>query len=41
MRKSDLYRDYDLVNVSKTLHKNMTRHEKHLWYDFLAKHPLR
>ena len=30
-----------LVNVGKTLHKNMTKEERHLWYDFLRKYPVR
>ena len=29
-----------LTNISKTLRKNMTREEKHLWYDFLKKLPV-
>ena len=29
-----------LTNISKVLRKNMTREEKHLWYDFLKKLPV-
>lgn len=29
-----------LTPISKTLRKNMTAEEKHLWYDFLKKLPL-
>lgn len=29
-----------LVSNARTLRKNMTREEKHLWYDFLKKLPL-
>ena len=31
----------NLIPLAKSLRKNMTRHEKHLWYDFLAKYPIR
>ena len=30
-----------LISNSKFLRKNMTRQEKHLWYDFLSKYPVR
>ncbi|MBR6784422.1 MAG: DUF559 domain-containing protein [Clostridia bacterium] len=30
-----------LVPLAKSLRKNMTPEEKHLWYDFLRKHPAR
>lgn len=30
-----------LTGLAKTLRKNMTREEKHLWYDFLSKYPIR
>lgn len=29
----------DLTNISKILRRNMTKEEKHLWYDFLKKLP--
>ena len=29
-----------LTGISKVLRKNMTKEEKHLWYDFLKKLPL-
>ena len=29
----------NLTNLSKTLRKNMTKEERHLWYDFLKKLP--
>ena len=29
-----------LVPIAKTLRKNMTPEEKHMWYDFLKKLPL-
>ncbi len=31
----------DLTNNAKTLRKNMTKEEKHLWYDFLRNYPVR
>ena len=30
-----------ITPLAKTLRKNMTKEEKHLWYDFLNKYPLR
>ncbi len=30
----------DLVQNARTLRKNMTREEKHLWYDFLKRLPV-
>ncbi len=30
-----------LVPVAKALRKNMTKEEKHLWYDFLRTYPIR
>ena len=30
-----------IVPLAKVLRKNMTREEKHLWYDFLRSHPAR
>ena len=29
----------DIVGVAKILRKNMTKEEKHLWYDFLRTYP--
>ena len=31
----------DIVPTAKMLRKNMTKEEKHLWYDFLRTHPIR
>jgi len=31
----------DLIPFAKDLRKNMTREERHLWYDFLRTYPLR
>lgn len=30
-----------LVPLARELRKNMTREERHLWYDFLRNHPVR
>ena len=30
----------ELVPVAKQLRKNMTKEERHLWYDFLRSYPL-
>ena len=30
-----------LVPVAKSLRKNMTKEERHLWYDFLRQYPVR
>ncbi len=31
----------DLTSNARTLRKNMTKEEKHLWYDFLKSYPIR
>lgn len=31
----------ELVSTAKMLRKNMTKEEKHLWYDFLRTYPIR
>ena len=31
----------DMVSNAKTLRKNMTKEERHLWYDFLKDYPIR
>ena len=31
----------DLTNNARTLRKNMTKEERHLWYDFLKSYPVR
>ncbi len=36
--KDNIYRNPELLKVSRGLRKNMTRHEKKLWYDYLIKH---
>ena len=34
-------RNKNLLEQSKSLRKNMTKQEKHLWYDFLKTYPVR
>ena len=38
-----MYRKHntDLTSNARTLRKNMTKEEKHLWYDFLKSYPIR
>jgi len=36
-----LLKNKNLTNNAKALRKNMTRHEKRLWYDFLRKYPVK
>ncbi len=31
----------DLTNNARTLRKNMTKEERHLWYDFLRSYPVK
>ena len=31
----------NIIPVAKTLRKNMTKEEKHLWYDFLRTYPVK
>ena len=31
----------DLTSNARTLRKNMTKEERHLWYDFLKNYPVR
>ena len=30
-----------LIGIARTLRRNMTKEEKHLWYDFLCDYPVR
>ena len=32
---------HELIDRAKNLRKDMTRQEKHLWYDYLSSHPMR
>ena len=35
------YNSKSLINNSRVLRKEMTRHERHLWFDFLHEHKLK
>ncbi|HQH64026.1 MAG TPA: DUF559 domain-containing protein, partial [Clostridiales bacterium] len=31
----------ELTNLARSLRKNMTKEERHLWYDYLRQYPVR
>ena len=37
----DYKHNKEIVPIAKTLRKNMTKEEKHLWYDYLREYPIR
>ena len=37
----EITKNNDLLNIAKILRRNMTRQEKHLWYDFLQSYPIK
>ena len=41
MEQTPLKKNKKLLNAAKALRRNMTRQEKHLWYDFLQHYPLK
>lgn len=41
MQKPKIKKNSNLLNLAKTLRRNMTRQEKHLWYDFLQSYPVK
>ena len=41
MEQTPIKKNDKLLNVAKILRRNMTRQEKHLWYDFLRQYPLK
>ena len=41
MKHDLIKKNNDLLNVAKLLRHNMTRQEKHLWYDFLKNYPIK
>ena len=41
MKQDTLKRNNKLLNIAKILRRNMTRQEKHLWYDFLRYYPVK
>ena len=41
MKSTPLKKNNKLLNVARILRRNMTRQEKHLWYDFLRYYPVK
>ena len=41
MEQVQLKKNTKLLNVARILRRNMTRQEKHLWYDFLRYYPVK
>ncbi|MBR2722528.1 MAG: endonuclease domain-containing protein [Clostridia bacterium] len=41
MEQIPLKKNNKMLNVARILRRNMTRHEKHLWYDFLRYYPVK
>ena len=41
MENSTIKKNAKMLNVAKMLRRNMTRQEKHLWYDFLQHYPIK
>ena len=41
MEREPLKKNNKLLNVARILRRNMTRQEKHLWYDFLRYYPVK
>ena len=41
MEREQLKKNNELLNVARILRRNMTRQEKHLWYDFLRYYPIK
>ena len=41
MELTPLKKNNKLLNVARFLRRNMTRQEKHLWYDFLRYYPVK
>ena len=41
MEHTPIKKNNDLLNIAKILRRNMTRQEKHLWYDFLRHYPVK
>ena len=37
----ELSKEHKLLTTAKALRRNMTRQEKHLWYDFLRQYPVK
>ena len=41
MEQRPLKKNYKLLNIARILRRNLTRQEKHLWYDFLRYYPVK
>ena len=41
MEEKSLRKNNKLLNIARILRRNMTRQEKHLWYDFLRYYPVK
>ncbi len=41
MEQKSLKKNNQLLNIARILRRNMTRQEKHLWYDFLRYYPVK
>ena len=41
MEQTPLKKNNKLLNIARILRRNMTRQEKHLWYDFLRYYPVK
>lgn len=41
MNKNYTGYDHDLINAAKMLRREMTKQERHLWYDFLRSYPVK
>ncbi len=41
MEQTPLKKSNELLNIARMLRRNMTRQEKHLWYDFLRYYPVK
>ena len=41
MEQLKVTKNNDLLEKAKSLRRNMTRQEKHLWYDFLRNYPIK
>ena len=41
MEQTPVKKNNNLLNIAKSLRRNMTRQEKHLWYDYLQHYPIK
>ena len=41
MEQTPIKKSKNLLNIARILRRNMTRQEKHLWYDFLQHYPIK